>query len=110
MTALEMYDAACGITRDPSGRAAEISPVDNWWNEGIYPMPIYKIRDALYCCESWNGERYKAFRVLDRYEEDPAHPEPVTLTPIYRFDDEDREFDEDDDSASEIIGFDIGIY
>lgn len=37
---------------------------------------------------------------------DGAHPDPVTLRPIYRFEDEEREFDEGDDTAREIVGFD----
>ena len=107
MTSIEMYDAARGISRNASGIAAEISPVDSWWNEGIDPMPIYKIGNELYCCEGWNGETYKAFRVLDRFTADESNPSTVTLRPIYRFEDEDREFDEEDETSGEVIGFEI---
>ena len=110
MTNLEMYDRAHGITRDASGIASTISPVGGWWNAGLDPMPIYSIAGVLYCCEVWNGETFKAFRVLDRYTIDEAHPAPVTLRPIYRFEDENREFDEGDDTADEIVGFDVGSY
>ena len=110
MTNLEIYDAAHGITRDASGVASPVSPVGDWWNAGLEPMPIYSIAGALYCCEGWNGETFKAFRVLDRYTIDEAHPAPVTLRPIYRYEDENREFDEDDDTAGEIVGFDVGSY
>lgn len=110
MTNLEIYDAAHGITRDASGVASPVSPVGDWWNAGLEPMPIYSIAGVLYCCEGWNGETFKAFCVLDRYTIDEAHPDPVTLRPIYRFEDENREFDEDDDTAGEIVGFDVGSY
>lgn len=105
---MKSYDANRGITRDEIGIAAEISPVDSWWNGGQSHMPIYRIGDALYCCEGWNGETHSAFRVLDRFTVDEAHPEPVTLRPIYRFEDEGREFDENDDKAGEIVGFEVG--
>lgn len=105
MTNLEMYDAQRGITRDESGKALEITPVASWWNAGLADMPIYRIGDALYCCEGWNGETCTAFRVLDRLTIDGAHPDPVTLRPIYRFEDEEREFDEGDETAIEIVGF-----
>ena len=110
MTNLEIYDAAHGITRDASGIASTISPVGDWWNAGLEPMPIYSIAGVLYCCEGWNGETFKAFRVLDCYTIDEAHPAPVTLRPIYRYEDENREFDEDDNTAGEIVGFDVGCY
>lgn len=80
----------------------------SWWNAGLADMPIYKIGDALYCCDGWNGEAYtEAFRVLDHFMIDKTHPGSVTLRPIYRFEDEEREFDEDDETASEIVGFSV---
>ena len=60
--------------------------------------------------QSPHVEGRRVTRVLDRYTIDEAHPAPVTLRPVYRFEDENREFDEDDDSAGEIVGFDVGSY
>lgn len=62
----KLYDKRCGITRDETGRAAEIEAVDCWWNRGV--------------------------------SED---------MPIYRYQDEEREPDGDNDDDFEIVGFDL---
>lgn len=103
----ELYDKRCGITRDETGRAVEIEPVDYWWNRGVSEdMAIYKIGGELYCAYGWNGECYtESFRVIDRLT--AADEKKHTLRPIYRFQDEGREPDEDNDDDFEIIGFEL---
>lgn len=87
----------------------EIAPVARWWNaQPSNDMPIYNINGALYCADGWNGEAYlHSFRVLNAYDLDEAHPQEVELWPVYRFQAENREFDEDDPDAAEIVGFEV---
>lgn len=87
----------------------ELKPVAHWWNaQPSNDMPIYDIGGALYCADGWNGEAFlKSFRVLNAYDLDADHPQPVELWPVYRFQAEAREFDEDDPAAAEIVGFEI---
>lgn len=87
----------------------ELIPVDYWWNaRPSDPMPIYDLGGALYCAAGWNGEAHThAFRVLSRYDLDTDHPQEVELWPVYRYQAENREFGEDDDTAAEIVGFEV---
>nr|DAJ45345.1 MAG TPA: hypothetical protein [Caudoviricetes sp.] len=87
----------------------EITPVDHWANaQPSESMPIYEIDGALYCAYNWNGEEWtRSFRVLNRYDLDEEHPREYGLRPIYRYEVEDREFDEDDEAAYDIVGFNI---
>lgn len=87
-----------------------IAPVDSWWNaQPSNDMPIYDIDGALYCADGWNGEAYlHSFRVLNRYDLDTENPQEVELWPVYRFQAEGREFDEEDaDRDSEIVAFEV---
>ena len=65
----------------------ELTPVGYWWNtQPSNDMPIYNIDGALYCADGWNGEAYvHSFRVLNAYDLDTDHPQPVTLRPVYVF-------------------------
>lgn len=87
----------------------EITPVAYWWNaQPSNDMPIYDIGGVLYCADGWNGEAYlHSFRVRNAYDLDVEHPQEVELWPVYRFQMEDREFDEDDDTAAEIVSFEV---
>ncbi len=87
----------------------EIKPVTHWWDaQPSNDMPIYDIGGALYCADGWNGEAFlESFRVLNAYDLDPDHPQPVELWPVYRFQAEGRDFDEDDPAAAEIVAFEI---
>nr|DAQ00593.1 MAG TPA: hypothetical protein [Caudoviricetes sp.] len=87
----------------------EITPVAHWWNaQPSNDMPIYDIGGVLYCADGWNGEAYtQSFRVLNAYNLDADHPQEVELWPVYRYQAENREFDEDDDTAAEIVGFEV---
>lgn len=110
MTMTTAHDFSCGITRDANGRALEIEPVDFWWNAPVSEnMPIYRIGDALYCAAGWNGECYcESFRVLDKFT--AAETATHEMTPIYRYQDEGKELDEDgddNDTDFEIVGFAI---
>lgn len=100
-------DRERGIVRDWDGYAQEIEAVDAWWNAQVSDrMPIYRIGGALYCATGWNGESYtESFRVVDRFT--AADNETHDLRPIYRFQDEEREPDEDSDEDFEIVGFDV---
>ena len=102
-----VYDLRCGIVRDAAGYAQRVEPCAYWWNAPASDdMPIYKIGGALYCATGWNGESYlHSFRVLDRLT--AADSEEHILRPIYRYQDEDRQPDEDNDDDFEIIGFEI---
>lgn len=102
-----IYDRTHGITRDSSGRAREIESVDCWWNAGLDDrMEIYHIGGELICAYGWNGDSFQdSFRVVDRFT--LADNEKLVLSPIYRFEDEEREPDEDTDEDFEIIGFDV---
>ena len=86
-----------------------ITPVAFWWNaQPSNDMPIYDIDGILYCADGWNGEAYlHSFRVLNAYDLDAEHPQEVELWPVYRFEAENRDFDEGDDTAAEIVGFAI---
>lgn len=87
----------------------EIAPVAHWWNaQPSNDMPIYDIGGVLYCADGWNGEAYlHSFRVLNAYDLDADHPQEVELWPVYRFQAENREFDEDDPAAAEIVAFEV---
>lgn len=87
----------------------EITPVAHWWNaQPSNDMPIYDIGGALYCADGWNGEAYlHSFRVLNANDLDSEHPQEVELWPVYRFQMENREFDEGDDTYAEIVGFEV---
>lgn len=87
----------------------EITPVTHWWNaQPSNDMPIYDIDGVLYCADGWNGEAYlHSFRVLNAYDLDAEHPQEVQLWPVYRFQMEDRDFDEGNDTAAEIVGFEV---
>lgn len=65
----------------------ELNPVGYWWNaQPSNDMPIYNIDGVLYCADGWNGEAYvHSFRVLNAYDLDTEHPQPVTLRPVYVF-------------------------
>jgi hypothetical protein len=86
-----------------------ITPVAHWANaQPSNDMPIYNIGGVLYCADGWNGEAYlHSFRVLNAYALDTEHPQEVELWPVYRFEAENRDFDEGDDTAAEIVGFAI---
>lgn len=83
-----------------------ITSVDSWWNGD---MPIYDIDGVLYCADGWNGEEYiHSFRVLNRFDLDPEHPQEVVLRPVYRFEAEGREYDEENaDYDDEIVTFKV---
>lgn len=102
-----IYDRQHGITRDSSGRALAIDPVDSWWNASVSDgMDVYRIGDSLICAAGWNGEAYaKSFRVADRFT--AADSEVLTLRPVYRFQDEERDPDEDAEDDFDVIGFDV---
>ena len=87
----------------------EIKPVAHWWNaQPSNNMPIYDIGGALYCADGWNGEAFlRSFRVLNAYDLDADHPQTVELWPVYRFQAESRDYDEDDPAAAEIVAFEI---
>lgn len=105
-TVLDMlFDFRCGIDCDFAGYAQSIEPISYWWNASVSDnMPIYSIGGSLYCAYGWNGESYlKAFRVIDRFT--AADKEKHELSPIYRYQDENREPDEDNDDDSDIVGF-----
>lgn len=100
-----IYDHQHGITRDSSGRAHEITPVDRWWNAPVSDsMDIYRIGDDLICAAGWNGEQYtQSFRISDRFT--VADDEVLTLRPVYRFQDEERDPDEDAEDDFDVVGF-----
>lgn len=81
----------------------ELIPVDSWWNaQPSDPMPIYNLGGVLYCAAGWNGEAYtRAFRVLNRYEVDAEHPQPVTLRPVYIFQAEGINLDDVEENSDE---------
>lgn len=101
------YDFSRGITRDASGRALPIDEVSTWWNAGVSErMPIYRLGDELICAYGWNGEEYvESFRVADRFT--ALDDEKLCLTPIRRFQDEEREPDEENEDDFELVGFDV---
>lgn len=87
----------------------EIKPVAHWWNaQPSNDMPIFDIGGALYCADGWNGEAFlKSFRVLNAYDLDADHPQTVELWPVYRFQAEPGDYDEEDPAAAEIVAFEI---
>lgn len=103
------YDHACGIIRDASGRALPIDEVSTWWNANASErMPIYRLGDELICAYGWNGEEYvEAFRVADRFT--ALDDQKLCLTPIRRFQDEEREPDEENEDDFEYVGFDVSL-
>lgn len=101
------YDLCCGITRDASGRALPIEEVSCWWNaDASERMPIYRIGHGLICAYGWSGESYtEAFRVADRFT--ALDEEKLDLRPVHRFEDEERDPDEENEDDFEIVGFDV---
>lgn len=101
------YDLSCGITRDASGRALPIEEVSCWWNANVSErMPIYRIGSELICAYGWDGESYaESFRVADRFT--ALDEQKLCLTPIRRFQDEERDPDEDNEDDFEFVGFDV---
>lgn len=87
----------------------ELKPVAHWWNaQPSNDMPIYDIGGALYCADGWNGQAFlQSFRVLNAYDLDADHPQPVELWPVYHFQAEPGDYDEDDPAAAEIVAFEI---
>lgn len=87
-----------------------ISPVDYWWAaQSSIDMPIYDADGVLYCADGWNGEAYlHSFRVLNRFDIDPEHPQEVELWPIYRYEAECWEYDEENaDYDNQIVAFEV---
>lgn len=107
MTINPTYDRQHGISRDASGRANQIEAVDSWWNAQVSDrMDIYRVGDDLICAAEWNGEDYSgSFRVLDRFT--AADNTTLELRPIYRFQDEERDPDEDAEDDFDVVGFDV---
>lgn len=102
-----IYDHQHGITRDSSGRAYEVTPVDCWWDAQVSDsMDIYRVGDSLICAAGWNGEAYvQSFRVTDRFT--VADSDVLTLRPVYRYEDEERDPDEDAEDDFDVVGFDV---
>lgn len=102
---IRFSDSEAGITRDGSGHILAIDPTDWWWNADVSEtMAIYRINGKLYCANGWNGEAYiDSFEVSDRYT--AVAGSQLCMLPIYRFEAECREPDENDDECGEIVGF-----